>query len=110
MIAMYAFGVVPLIDRLRVVLKVLQAFYTDDASAGERLAALRKFWDMLVEVGPIYEYYPKALKTFLVVKVEVYAEAVETFCRSGVQITQAGRGVSVCIWLGADIGGCGGVA
>ena len=53
--AMYALAMLPLIHRLGG--EVTQYWYADDASAGSRLGALRRWWDKLETVGPKFGYY-----------------------------------------------------
>ena len=65
--------------------------YADDLGGGSKLPTLRKWWDRVVEHGPKYGYYPKASKSWLVVKEEKLNEAIEIFGNSGVQITTEGR-------------------
>ncbi len=58
------------------------------AYAGGNLSSLRNFWDVLVQYGPAHGYFPKSSKTFLVVKPEYQAAAVEEFSGSGVQLVE----------------------
>ena len=94
--AMYALSAVPLINKCQSVLstddlpRAMQVWYADDAAAGGDLKPLRKFWDILVQHGPAYGYFPKPSKTFLVVKTECRAAATEEFEGTGVQITEDG--------------------
>ena len=41
--------------------------------------------------GPLYGYYPNAVKTFLVVKSDLYDEAAEVFRDTNVKITCVGH-------------------
>ena len=73
MLAFYALSVVPLINTCRETATddcsaATQTWFADEAAAGGRLKALRLFWDLLVQHGPSYGYFPKPAKTFLVVK------------------------------------------
>lgn len=94
--AMYALSAVPLINKCQGVLsaddfpRAVQVWYADDAAAGGNLKPLRKFWDILVQHGPAYGYFPKPSKTFLVVKPECRAAANEEFEGTGVQLTEDG--------------------
>ena len=95
--AMYALSVVPLINKCQSVLstddfpRTMQVWYADDAAAGGNLKILRKFWDTLVQYGPLFGYFPKPSKTFLVVKIEHQVAATEEFDGTGVQLTQDGE-------------------
>ena len=70
---------------------VKQLAYADDIGGGARLAMLRAWWDKIVEHGPSFGYYPKASKSWLVVKEEKYDEALEIFAGTGINITTEGR-------------------
>ena len=88
--AMYAVCTVPLIDVCRGSQSLvdcdaaMQAWYADDAAAGGRLRALRLFWDLLIQYGPSYGYFPKPCKTFLVIKPQLREEAALIFAGTGV--------------------------
>ena len=60
--AMYAIGILPLIQKLSSE-RTKQVWYADDAAAYGDLSHLRSWWDQLAEVGPTYGYHPNALKT-----------------------------------------------
>ena len=110
--AFYALSVVPLINTCRETATddcsaATQTWCADDAAAGGRLKALRLFWDLLVQYGPSYGYFPKPAKTFLVVKPELHAEAVRVFDGTGVQLTLDGPDLAHkagCRHLGAAVG------
>ena len=59
--AMYAIGAQPLIQRLDGIDK--QVWYADDSAAGSGLDRLRRWWDLLMEIGPLYGYVPNGPKT-----------------------------------------------
>ena len=81
--AMYANAITPLIRRLED-REIKQVWYDDDATAGGSLTNLRKWWDLIVEMGPAFGYYPNASKTWLVVKGENLEEATKFFKDAGV--------------------------
>ena len=64
--AMYAIGIQPLIRTLDGITK--QVWYADDSAAGSKLEQLRTYWDLLVDIGPRYGYFPNSLKTHVLVK------------------------------------------
>ena len=35
----------------------------DDSAAGSSLERLKRWWDMLVEIGPLYGFFPNGSKT-----------------------------------------------
>ena len=67
--AMYAVAITPLIRSLEDQ-ETKQVWFADDATAGGCPTGLRKWWDLSVERGPAYGYYPNPAKTCLVVKEE----------------------------------------
>ena len=66
--AMYAIGTQPLLRKLDGITK--QVWYADDSAAGSTLQQLRRWWDMLNEIGPHYGYFPNSTKTHVLVKKE----------------------------------------
>ena len=70
---------------------VKQLAYADDIGGGSKLRKLREWWDKIVENGPSLGYYPKASKSWLVVKEDKFQEAAELFKGTGIQITTEGR-------------------
>ena len=50
--AVYAIGTLPLIHKLDGIAK--QTWYTDDSAAASSLEQLRRWWDTLSEIGPLY--------------------------------------------------------
>ena len=62
--AMYAIAITPLIRCLEDK-EIKQVWYADDATAGGSLTNLRKWWDLIVETGPAFGYYPNASETYV---------------------------------------------
>ena len=101
--AMYALAVTPLIQALRHCQPdIFQVWYTDDATAAGNLQSLFQWWKHILYLGPRYGYFPKAAKTFIIVKPEFLESARAIFQGSGVQVTANGQH-----HLGAAIGSCG---
>ena len=94
----YCISIRPMINQLASC-PVSQVFYADDGSAVGRLDGLRQWWDRLMICGPGYGYYPRADKSWLVVKDEHREEAERIFSGSGVRITTEGHR-----YLGAPLG------
>ena len=87
--AMYAIGTQPLIRRLDGIAQ--QLWYADDSAAGSSLERLKRWWDMLVEIGPLYGYFPNSSKTLVLAKPQ-YAEAArEIFKDTGIVISSEGE-------------------
>ena len=89
---MYGLALLPLIRAIRPNEgEGVQSWYADDGQAVGRFAMLRKWWDELVRLGPRYGYYPRAVKTVLVVKrASQRQEADEAFDGTGVRIVGTG--------------------
>lgn len=96
--AMFAIAVRPLVDRLMIA-QTTQVWFADDASSGGAVFSLRKWWDLLVEHGPSFGYYPNAVKTYLLVKPESALDAQRAFEGTEVNITTSG-----VRYLGAPLG------
>ena len=85
----YACSTMPLIHNLDQTAKdhqqlhpgsdVKQTWYADDAAGGGSLDAIKVWWEQLKDLGPRFGYYPKASKTWLIVKPECEARALELF-------------------------------
>jgi hypothetical protein len=101
--ALYALGIKPLVDKLAETIATdtcKQSWYADDSSATGKLAAIKRWWEKLCEIGPRYGYFPKASKTILILKDKALLhEAKSLFEQSGLQITCEGQR-----HLGAAIG------
>lgn len=88
----YGVGIMPLLSLLKAENPdVKHLAYADDIGGGSSLGNLRQWWDKMVEFGPYLGYFPKASKSWLVVKPEKLQDAELIFAGSGVQITTEGR-------------------
>ena len=74
-----------------------QIWYADDSASSGSLSEIQDWWDDLNSVGPHYGYFPKASKTWLIVKPEYEQQAKEMF--PDINITQIGHK-----YLGSYIG------
>ena len=86
----FSLASVPLI-RAVAVEATTQIWFADDAASGGRLSLLREWWDKLNHYGPIYGYFPNAVKTYLVVKPEKAADAERIFHDTCVNICETGK-------------------
>ena len=50
------------------------------------MVRMRKWWDKLVEKGPLYGYHPDPSKSILLVKPQYHTDAIEVFADTGVAI------------------------
>ena len=69
--AMYAIGILPLINQLNP-LPAKQAWFADDATAGGQIQHLHDWWTSLNHNGPSFGYHANPAKTWLIVKQNIY--------------------------------------
>ncbi len=87
--AMYTIGSQPLIRRLGSIAK--QVWYADDSAAGSSLERLRRWWDLLKKIGPLYGYFPNGAKTHILAKPEHTEAAKEIFKGTGITVSSEGK-------------------
>ena len=92
--ALYELSTKPIIQKWREntdTAKCRQCWYADDASAAGQLVEMRKWWDILSDIGPNYGYLPNEAKTILIVKdFKGLVRAQEIFGDTNIEITTAG--------------------
>ena len=86
--AMYAIALVPLLKHLLPMCK--QVWFADDATGCDKFLTLRKWFDVLVEMGPLYGYYPKPSKCILLAKPDRVELARTVFKGSGIDVLTEG--------------------
>ena len=74
-----------------------QIWYADDAVGGGRISDLREWWQDLCTKGPMFGYFPKPSKTWVIVKPEFEEEAKRAF--PSLKVTSIGQR-----YLGSFIG------
>ena len=92
--AIYALAITPLLNLMIASIGNQynkMAAFADDVSAAGKLPALRKWWDELIRIGPMYGYLPQPTKSWLIVKTDKEEEARECFEGTGIQITVEGE-------------------
>ena len=94
----YALGLAPLLDSIEVP-ETQHGAYADDIGAIGKLKALLIWWTMLMKLSPNIGYYPKAEKSWLVVKPEKLQLAKVMFAGTKINVTDQGKK-----HLGASIG------
>ena len=87
--AMYAIGTLPMIHHLDGIVK--QTWYVDDSAAASKLEQLRKWWDLLNKIGPLYGYFPNGSKTHILVKPHYINKAKEMFKDMSITISEEGK-------------------
>ena len=95
--AMYVFGTKPLIECLNGIAN--QVWYADDSAAGSTVANIRRWWDVLVEIGPLYGHYPNSSKTHILTKPEHVESVTNAFKDTDITVSTNGKG-----YLGGAIG------
>ncbi len=104
----YTVGIAPLLKMIQVREddvstasdeKVKHAAYADDLGGAGVLGYLRTWWNKVVHFGPLLGYYPKASKSWLVVKEDRMDAAREIFADTDINITSEGRA-----YLGGFVG------
>ena len=102
--AAYALGVTPLIHFLHEYVSMnnhrcKEVAFADNFTITGKIEGIRSHWELLQQVGPLYGYFPKSSKFYLVIKEEYLENATETFRESEVKIA-----TEVKKHLGAAIG------
>ena len=83
---LYAVGTLPLISSLKRPSLWTQMWYADNASACGRLVHIRQWFNLLLQRGPSFGYYPNPRKCSLVVDSESRSSAEQIFGPLGVRI------------------------
>ena len=68
-----------LLTQFRTDIDIKHAAYADVIAGSGSLCDLKKWWENVVKIGPLLGYYPKAKKSWLVVKEEKLEEALVLF-------------------------------
>ena len=90
----YGIGILPFLSLIKppsTMRELKQLAYADDLGGGSKLTLLRDWWSRVVEHGPKFGYFPKASKSWLVVKEEKLQLAEELFRGTEINITTEGR-------------------
>ena len=94
--AIYGIGITPLINMSIVILSNEYSSanvmaYANDFSASRNLQDLRRWRNVLTEIGPKFGYYSEATKTWLVVKPCASEKVESVFFGSKIKITMKVR-------------------
>ena len=100
---LYAISLQPLITCLQIVSAAKQCWFADNATRSGSFEDLRKWWDELLESGPVLGYFPNAKKCWLVTKPEQEEEAAkEVFGKTMSNITtEQWKNLGVHVALGS---------
>ena len=69
----------------------------DDFTVAGKLSSIKDYWSQLTSIGPKYGYFPKASKSYLIIKEDQLPNATALFDNSDVNI-------AVCIFLSLSLG------
>ena len=90
----YAIGTIPLIQKLSNTSGPTQLWYANDSSALGNLSVLRSWLDKLIEIGPLFGYFPEPKKSSLIVHEHLTDQARHIFQDSNIAV------VTSCRFLG----------
>ena len=65
--------------------------FADDFTVAGKASEIRAYWDILQQQGPLFGYFPKPSKSYLIVKEQHYNKAVDVFMGSKVKVTSEGK-------------------
>ena len=88
---LYAAGTLPLIQSLQNPSDWIQVWYANDASACGELSSIRQWFDLLLQRGPAYGYFPNPKKSCVVVDRSFVASARKIFSPLNVQVVTSHR-------------------
>ena len=87
----YAVRIVPMLSILKDESKsTKQIAYADYLGGAGLLVNLRQWWNNIERTGPLFGYFPKASKSWLIVKDSKLEEAKKIFEGTGIKITTTG--------------------
>ena len=92
----YALGILPLIHFLLEFISInhlsaKEVAFADDFTVTGKLTSIKDYWGKLTVLCPKYGYFPKASKSYLIVKEDKLGEARNVFNDSNVNITIEGK-------------------
>ena len=69
-----------------------KVWYADNSAAGSNLERLKRWWDVLKEIDPLYGYYPNGSKTHVFLVKSQHSEAAnEIFEGTWISISTEGE-------------------
>ena len=89
--ALYALSVQPLITSLQAASSTKQCWFTDDACGAGSVLEIKKWWDALNSLGPVFGYFPNPKKCWIISKPDKEASVEEVFKDTAVNVTVQGQ-------------------
>ena len=92
----YALSVTPLIHFLSEIIftnkdRSKEEAFADDFTVARKSSKIKEYWDILQQQGPLFDYFPKPSKSYLIVKEQCYNKAVGVFMERKVIVTSEGE-------------------
>ena len=83
----YALGVTPLIHSLNEFIFInehrsKEVAFADDFTVAGKASEIKAYWDILQQQGPLFGYFPKPSRSYMIVKEQHYNKAVDVFMGS----------------------------
>ena len=90
--SIYGIGITPLLDIIATDDKsVRHVAFADDITGAGKLAALKQWWNLIIDYGKYLGYTANPGKSWLIVKPQYHMQAEIIFRGSGIQITTEGN-------------------
>ena len=89
--ALYALSVQPLITSLQAASSTKQCWFADDACGAGSVLEIKKWWDVLNNLGPVFGYFPNPKKCWIISKPDKEASVKEVFKDTAVNVTVEGQ-------------------
>ena len=85
--AIYALSMQTLITSLQAASSTKQCWFPDDARGGQSILEINKWWDNIINLGPIFGYFHNAKKCWIISKADKEASAKEVFSGTAVNVS-----------------------
>ena len=72
-------------------LNAREGAFAGDFTVAGKLSSIKDYWSQLISIGPKYGYFPKASKSYLIVKADQLPSAITLFDNSNINITVEGK-------------------
>ena len=89
--ALYALSVQPLITSLQAASSTKQCWFADDACGAGSVLEIKKWWDALNSLSPVFGYFPNPKKCWIISKPDKEASVKEVFKDTAVNVTVEGK-------------------